>query len=107
MCAQTYAGTINVPAGGDLQGALTSAQPGDNIILAAGATFTGNFHIINNYVAAAAENIMFGGEVPQKAENVKCFSRGGGRCSRFKVQGLMFRVRDCVKTNGISMKSVP
>jgi hypothetical protein len=43
LSAPTYAGTINVPAGGDLQGALTSAQPGDTIILAAGATFTGNF----------------------------------------------------------------
>ena len=33
----------SVPAGGDLQGALNSAQPGDTIILQAGATYTGNF----------------------------------------------------------------
>ncbi|MGH7304940.1 MAG: hypothetical protein ACRELZ_16780, partial [Candidatus Rokuibacteriota bacterium] len=32
-----------VPAGGDLQGALNAAQPGDAIILQAGATYTGNF----------------------------------------------------------------
>jgi hypothetical protein len=33
----------SVAAGGDLQGALNSAQPGDTIILQAGATYTGNF----------------------------------------------------------------
>lgn len=35
--------TINVPAAGDLQKALNAAQPGDEILLAAGASFTGNF----------------------------------------------------------------
>ena len=35
--------TINVPAGGNLQTAINSAQPGDIIRLAAGATFAGNF----------------------------------------------------------------
>ena len=35
--------TWNVAAGGDLQAALNSAQPGDTILLQAGATFTGNF----------------------------------------------------------------
>jgi hypothetical protein len=33
----------SVPAGGDLQAALNNAQPGDTILLQAGATFTGNF----------------------------------------------------------------
>src|SRR5206468_12050000 len=33
----------SVPAGGDFQGALNSAQPGDAIVLQAGATYTGNF----------------------------------------------------------------
>jgi hypothetical protein len=32
-----------VPPGGDLQNALDSAQPGDEIVLAQGATFTGNY----------------------------------------------------------------
>ena len=40
-------GTITVNAGGDLQAALNTAQPGDKIILAAGATFTGNFVLPN------------------------------------------------------------
>ena len=37
-CAQ-----IRVAAGGDLQAALNNAQPGDTLVLAAGATFTGPF----------------------------------------------------------------
>jgi hypothetical protein len=37
------AATTSVPAGGDLQGALDAAQPGDTILLAAGATYVGNF----------------------------------------------------------------
>src|SRR5687767_11328930 len=35
--------TRRVPAGGNLQTALDAAQPGDTVLLAAGATFTGNF----------------------------------------------------------------
>src|SRR5205085_3567154 len=35
------AATVNVPAGGDLQAALNSAQPGDTIVLQAGATYVG------------------------------------------------------------------
>ena len=38
-----HAATINVPAGGDLQAALDRAQPGDEVVLEAGATFVGNF----------------------------------------------------------------
>ena len=37
------AATITVNAGGDLQAALNSAQPGDTILLQAGATWTGNY----------------------------------------------------------------
>lgn len=35
--------TINVPAGGNLQAALNDARDGDEIVLAAGATYKGNF----------------------------------------------------------------
>lgn len=35
--------TISVSAGGNLQQALNNAKPGDEIVLAAGATFTGNY----------------------------------------------------------------
>src|SRR5205807_6259383 len=34
---------IYVPAGGDLQAAINNANPGDTILLQAGATFIGNF----------------------------------------------------------------
>jgi hypothetical protein len=37
------AATHQVPAGGDLQAALNAAQPGDVLLLAPGATYTGNF----------------------------------------------------------------
>ena len=39
--------TINISAGGDLQGALNNAQLGDTIVLQAGATFTGPFKLPN------------------------------------------------------------
>src|SRR4051812_27129618 len=39
--------TINVPAGGNVQTAINSAQLGDTIVLASGATFTGNFTLPN------------------------------------------------------------
>jgi hypothetical protein len=37
------AATVSVPAGGDFQAALATAQPGDTIQLQMGATFVGNF----------------------------------------------------------------
>jgi hypothetical protein len=44
VVVQTSSGNIiNVPAGGDLQSALNNANPGDTILLAAGATYVGNF----------------------------------------------------------------
>lgn len=39
------AATITVPSGGDLQAALNAAQPGDTILLQAGATWTGNYKL--------------------------------------------------------------
>ncbi|MBX4189037.1 hypothetical protein KW785_00395 [Candidatus Parcubacteria bacterium] len=39
--------TINVASGGNLQAALDTAQPGDTIVLQAGATYTGNFILRN------------------------------------------------------------
>src|SRR5262249_28051592 len=49
ICLRTAtAANINVPANGNLQAALNSAQPGDTITLAAGATYTGNFILARN-----------------------------------------------------------
>jgi hypothetical protein len=39
------AATVSVPDGGDLQSALDTAQPGDTILLAPGATYVGNFRL--------------------------------------------------------------
>jgi PKD repeat protein len=39
----TSGAILNVPAGGNLQTALNSAQPGDTVVLQAGAVYTGNF----------------------------------------------------------------
>src|SRR6185369_12369580 len=39
----TQAATLIVPAGGDLQAAINAAQPGDEIVLAAGVTYSGNY----------------------------------------------------------------
>ena len=39
--------TLTVPAGGDLQTALNTANPGDMIVLQAGATYVGNFVLPN------------------------------------------------------------
>ena len=47
LCASMplAAATHNVPADGDLQAALNAAQPGDVVLLAPGATYTGNFKL--------------------------------------------------------------
>src|ERR1051325_3815419 len=43
----THAATLTVPAGGDVQSAINAAQPGDTILLQAGASFTGPFTLID------------------------------------------------------------
>src|SRR4051812_38643460 len=48
LCASvSSASTISVAAGGDLQAAIMNAQPGDTIVLARGAVFTGGFTLPN------------------------------------------------------------
>lgn len=47
LATPVQAATINVNAGGNLQAAINSAQPGDVIVLAAGASFTGPFVLPN------------------------------------------------------------
>src|SRR6185295_13737321 len=45
VSAATKAGTLAVPAGGDIQGAINASQCGDLILLQAGATWTVSFPI--------------------------------------------------------------
>ena len=44
---------VRVGSGGDLQGALDRAQPGDAILLAPGVTFTGNFVLRNKGIGSS------------------------------------------------------
>ena len=43
LTAHAEAATLTVNAGGDLQAAINAAKPGDTILIAVGATFTGSF----------------------------------------------------------------
>src|SRR5829696_9715899 len=43
FAADAGAATLTVTAGGDLQAAINAARPGDTILLAPGAVFTGNY----------------------------------------------------------------
>jgi hypothetical protein len=43
MAASAAGSTVTVNGGGNLQAAINNAQPGDTLLLQAGATFTGNF----------------------------------------------------------------
>src|SRR5688572_24361833 len=47
VCAggRASAATVTVAAGGDLQAAINAAQPGDTILLQAGATFDGTYDL--------------------------------------------------------------
>ncbi|MDQ3920264.1 MAG: hypothetical protein M3348_17510 [Acidobacteriota bacterium] len=45
LAVPSYAATIPVHAGGDLQAAINSAQPGDVLVLDAGAVFAGTFSL--------------------------------------------------------------
>jgi len=49
-------GAIAVPAGGNLQAAINNAKRGDKIVLEAGATYVGNFNLINKGPCTGAES---------------------------------------------------
>ncbi|HUQ31804.1 MAG TPA: hypothetical protein VM095_06780, partial [Pyrinomonadaceae bacterium] len=59
------AATLTVPAGGDFQKALNEAQPGDTIILQAGASYTGPFTLPNK--GASTEWITIRTSTPDSA----------------------------------------
>jgi len=63
LCASvSTASTISVPAGGDLQAALQQAQPGDTIVLAPGAVYTGNFTLPNKGGSTATITLRTNGD---------------------------------------------
>src|ERR1041385_4988669 len=59
------AATLTVPAGGNLQSALNAAQPGDTIVLDAGAVYAGDFVLPNksgsSYITIQSSRV---GELP-------------------------------------------
>jgi hypothetical protein len=63
--------TWTVAAGGDLQGALNAAQPGDVVVLAPGATFVGNF-VLPAKANAAGQwiTVRTGGTLPAEGTRV-------------------------------------
>jgi hypothetical protein len=56
--------TFNVPAGGDFQQALNVAQPGDEIVLAAGASYVGTFTLPNKPGGSVGQFITVRGSAP-------------------------------------------
>src|SRR5215210_3506788 len=67
MCASSGASpaaqNVAVPAGSDLQQAINAARPGDTLMLAAGATYTGNF-VLPQKEGTAYITIRTGGDDP-------------------------------------------
>jgi hypothetical protein len=61
--------TTNVPAGGNLQAAINAAAPGDTLVLAANATFVGNFSLPNKS-GNATITIMSAGTLPPVGQRV-------------------------------------
>ena len=90
--------TLRVAAGGDLQGTLDTAVPGDRILLAAGATFAGNFILREKGggIAGGWITVQSDGSVP--AEN--------SRVSPSQAAGLAFpkidspNILPAITTNG-------
>src|SRR5690348_901944 len=62
---QAKAATLTVPAGGNLQSAINAAQPGDTIVLDAGAVYSGDFVLPNksgsSYITIQSSRV---GELP-------------------------------------------
>jgi len=56
--SKAEAATIWVSAGGDLQDAINQAQPGDEIVIQAGATFVGPFNLPRKPVVAGKEVVI-------------------------------------------------
>ena len=62
--------SINVPAGGDIQAALDAAQPGDEIVLQAGATYVGHLTLRNKGATSAWITIRGNGSLPAPGTRV-------------------------------------
>ena len=68
--------TISVPAGGSLQSAINSAERGDQIVLAAGATYVGNF-VLPPKAGTGWITIRSSGTLPSEGTRVTPTSASG------------------------------
>jgi hypothetical protein len=66
VAAPAGAATIQVRAGGDLQAALNAAQPGDEIVLEAGARFVGQYRLPVKVAGGAVITIRSSAPLPNR-----------------------------------------
>jgi len=107
-----FCATVAVPAGGDLQAAINNANPGDTIVLTAGATYTGNYTlpakgISRLYITiqtSALDKLPTGRVSPQDLPNMASLvSQSGGPiitaddyANHYRLAGLELRPQDGV-----------
>ncbi|MDX6693386.1 MAG: hypothetical protein QOF02_989, partial [Blastocatellia bacterium] len=114
LTGTTRAATLTVAAGGDLQSAINAAQPGDTILLEAGATFRGPFTLPNKGTSTALITIRTStpdASLPAAGERIspaysallpKLLAPGGGAAAiqtaaaahHYRLVGLEFRSID-------------
>jgi hypothetical protein len=93
------AATITVPAGGDLQAALTAARPGDTIRLEAGATFVGNF-VLPPKAAGPPITIRSTALVGIPDDGVRITPAAAGRLPKLRSPNNMPALRTAPGTRG-------
>jgi hypothetical protein len=87
LCASvSTASTISVAAGGDLQGAINNAQPGDTIALARGATFTGGF-VLPNKGGSTTITIRTAGDDGLPTDGGRITPQNAAQLARIKSNG--------------------
>jgi hypothetical protein len=89
--------TINVAAGGNLQTALNNAKPGDEIVLAAGATFTGNFTLPLKS-GSGWILVRTSGSIPPLGQRLTPSTAGG--VARIKTNNQLPALRTAAGTRG-------
>ena len=109
MAATTAsAATRTVNAGGDLQAAFNAAQPGDEIVLQAGARFTGSFYLPTKPDGArhchpiVGDRCRFGGIEPANASLMPTIALADGRTGAVGHQHVQLAA-----PGGIRVRSKP
>ena len=79
-----FGATLTVNAGGNLQAAIDAAQPGDTIVLQAGATFTGPFTlpVKNGTAYITIRSSTADSQLPPAGTRITPVTRAAGEDSR-------------------------